>query len=88
MYPPLRTERDYRIAVAEMDRIFDAEPGSPECERLRGLSLVVAEYEARQGGDGEDDPSLPWLPTDPEEAAEAMVRSLLMEREGENGPGA
>lgn len=45
----LRTPEDYDAAVAEIDRLLDlnAEPHSPEDDRLELLSVLVEDYEAR-----------------------------------------
>jgi HTH-type transcriptional regulator/antitoxin HigA len=42
---PIRTEEDYRAALAEVDRLVDAPEGSPEAEILEVLSILVADYE-------------------------------------------
>jgi HTH-type transcriptional regulator / antitoxin HigA len=42
---PIRTEADYRAALAEIDQLFDAEPGSPEDARLEVLIPLVEAYE-------------------------------------------
>lgn len=44
---PIRTEADYDAALAEIDRLFDAESGSAEGDRLEVLLALVAAYEAR-----------------------------------------
>ena len=45
----LRTWPEYRAAVAEVDRLLDAEPQplSEEYDRLELLSLLIEDYEAR-----------------------------------------
>jgi HTH-type transcriptional regulator/antitoxin HigA len=45
----LRSEDEYGAAVAEIDRLLDAnpQPSSPEYDRLELLSLLVEDYEAR-----------------------------------------
>ena len=42
---PVRSEHDYRAALAEIDRLIDAAEGSPEFETLEVLSILVADYE-------------------------------------------
>lgn len=42
---PIRTEEDYRDALAEIDRLIDAPEGSTEADTLDILSSLVAEYE-------------------------------------------
>lgn len=46
---PIRTEADYRWALAEIERHFDRlpEPGTPEAERFDLLSALVEAYEAQ-----------------------------------------
>ena len=42
---PLRTTTDYEAALAEIERLFDAEPESAEGERLDRLVTLVEAYE-------------------------------------------
>lgn len=42
---PIRTEVDYETALQEIERLFDAEPGTPEGDRLEVLSTLVEAYE-------------------------------------------
>ncbi|NJM70450.1 MAG: transcriptional regulator [Scytonema sp. RU_4_4] len=42
---PIRTEADYRAALSEIERLFDAEPNTPECDRLEVLTTLVEAYE-------------------------------------------
>jgi HTH-type transcriptional regulator/antitoxin HigA len=42
---PLRTEEDYEWALAEIDRLFDAEPNTPEADKLEILVILVEAYE-------------------------------------------
>jgi HTH-type transcriptional regulator / antitoxin HigA len=42
---PIKTEQDYQSAMAEIDRLFDAEPGTPEGDRLDVLVTLVEAYE-------------------------------------------
>ena len=41
------TGTDYDAALAEIDRLMDAEPGTPEGDRLDILATLVEAYEAR-----------------------------------------
>lgn len=43
----IKTENDYRAALSEIERLFDAEPNTPECERLDVLTTLVEAYEQR-----------------------------------------
>ena len=43
----LKTEQDYRQALAEIERLWNAEPESEDADRLELLSLLVEAYEER-----------------------------------------
>ena len=42
---PIKNDADYEAALAEIDRIFNTEPGTPESDRLEVLSILVEAYE-------------------------------------------
>jgi len=42
---PLKTESDYREALARMEEIFAAEPGTPEGDELELLGILLDHYE-------------------------------------------
>lgn len=42
---PIRTEADHKAALAEIERLFAAEPGSPEADKLDILATLVERYE-------------------------------------------
>lgn len=42
---PIKTESDYQNALQEIERLFDAEPNSPQCDRLDILTTLVEAYE-------------------------------------------
>ncbi|RCJ41171.1 DNA-binding protein [Nostoc minutum NIES-26] len=44
---PIRTEADYRAALSEIERLFNAEPNTPECDLLEVLTTLVEAYEQR-----------------------------------------
>ena len=44
---PIRTEADYEAALARIDTLMDAEPGTPEGEELDVLTDLVELYEAK-----------------------------------------
>ena len=44
---PLHTEADYEAALSEIERLFDAKPGTPEADRLDVLATLVQVYEAK-----------------------------------------
>ncbi len=43
---PIRTKSDHRQALAEVERLWTAPPGSPAAERLEVLATLIAAYEA------------------------------------------
>ncbi len=42
---PIKTESDYQNALQEIESLFDAEPNSPQCDRLDILTTLVEAYE-------------------------------------------
>jgi HTH-type transcriptional regulator / antitoxin HigA len=54
---PVRTEADYEVALAEIERLFDAAPNTPENDRLDVLTTLVEAYEARHYPIPEPDPA-------------------------------
>jgi HTH-type transcriptional regulator / antitoxin HigA len=44
---PIHNEEDYEAALAEVDSLMDAIPGTPEGDRLDVLVTLVEAYEAR-----------------------------------------
>jgi HTH-type transcriptional regulator / antitoxin HigA len=42
---PIKTEQDYESALAEIDRLFGSQPGSPQADRLEVLVTLVSAYE-------------------------------------------
>ena len=44
---PVRNDEDYEAALAEIERIFDAQPGTEEADRLDILLTLVEAYEAK-----------------------------------------
>jgi len=45
---PIKTKADYRAALAEIERLFDAKRGTPEGDQLEVWTTLVEAYEARQ----------------------------------------
>ncbi len=68
---PIKTEEDYRAALEEIERLFDARPDTPEGDRLEVLTLLVETYE-----DGHH--SIP--PPDPIAAIEYYMESRGLRR--------
>jgi HTH-type transcriptional regulator/antitoxin HigA len=56
---PIHTQADHKAALAEIERLWDAKPGSPEFDRLDVLGTLVDAYERAH---------TPILPPDPVEA--------------------
>ena len=44
---PIRTDDDHRAALAEIERLFDAKPGTAEADRLEVLSVLATAWESR-----------------------------------------
>jgi len=42
---PIKTEKDYDLALKRLDKIFDAEPGTKEGDELEVLALIIEDYE-------------------------------------------
>ena len=68
---PIRTERDYRAALAEIDRLMDAEPETPEGDRLDVLATLVEAWEEKH---------FPIEEPDPIEAIQHRMEALGMSR--------
>jgi antitoxin component HigA of HigAB toxin-antitoxin module len=54
---PIRNEADHQAAMAEIDAMFNAAPGSAEADRLEVLAVLVAEYERAQEAIAQAHPS-------------------------------
>lgn len=44
---PIRSEADYEAALAEIEQLFEAEPGTPAGDRLEVLTTLVEAYEEK-----------------------------------------
>ena len=53
---PIRTEEDYEAALAEIEQLFDASPGTLEGDHLEVLVTLVEAYEDQHYGIPEPDP--------------------------------
>lgn len=53
---PIRTKSDYRVALREIERHWDAEPGTPQGDRIDVLVTLVEAYEAKNFPIAEPDP--------------------------------
>jgi HTH-type transcriptional regulator/antitoxin HigA len=52
----IRTEADYEAALARIDTLMDAEPGTPEGEELDVLTDLVEHYEEKHVAMGHQAP--------------------------------
>ena len=44
---PIRTRADYRAALKDVERLWAAEPGTPEGDRVDVLATLIEAYEAK-----------------------------------------
>jgi HTH-type transcriptional regulator / antitoxin HigA len=42
---PLKTKKDYHLAMARLEKIFDAKPNTPEGNELEILGMLIEKYE-------------------------------------------
>lgn len=65
---PLRSEKDYEAALAEVERLWGAKAGTPKGDRLDILGTLIEAYEAKH------------YPMDPPDPIEAI--KFRMEQQG------
>jgi len=53
---PIRTEEDYGIALARLEKIFDSDPGTKDGDELEILALLIEDYENKHYPIGPPDP--------------------------------
>jgi len=53
---PIKTEKDYDVALDRLDKIFDAEPDTAKGDELEVLSLLIEDYEEKHYPIGPPDP--------------------------------
>ena len=53
---PIRSKRDYRVALREVERLWDASDKSPEAGQLEVLTLLIEDYERKHFPIEEPDP--------------------------------
>jgi HTH-type transcriptional regulator/antitoxin HigA len=68
---PIKTDADFRTALSEIERLWDAEPETPEGDRLDVLMTLVETYERRHH---------PMPSADPIAAIEFMMEQRSMTR--------
>jgi HTH-type transcriptional regulator/antitoxin HigA len=68
---PIRTKADYRAALKETERLWEADPGTPDGDRVDVLVTLIEAYEAEH---------LPILEPDPLAAIEFMMEQKGLTR--------
>jgi len=68
---PIRTEPDYEMALKEVERLWGAEPGTPDGDRFEVLFTLVEAYEEQH---------YPILPPDPVDAIQYYMESRGLDR--------
>jgi HTH-type transcriptional regulator / antitoxin HigA len=53
---PIKTNKDYKLALARLESIFDAKRGTPEGDELEVLGILLANYEEEHFPIGFPDP--------------------------------
>ncbi len=65
---PIHSDDDYEAALEEIDRLWDAEPGTPEHDLLEVLAIVIDDYETKR-----------W-PIDPPDPIDAIKSAMERRR--------
>jgi HTH-type transcriptional regulator / antitoxin HigA len=45
---PIRNEADHKAALTEIDRLWDAQDGTPEADIMEVLAILVEDYESKR----------------------------------------
>lgn len=53
---PIKTKADYRAALKEVERLWRAEPGTPDGDRVEVLVTLIEAYEAKHHAIAAPDP--------------------------------
>ena len=61
---PIKTESDYETALAEIERLMEAEPNTPEGDKLDVLTTLVETYEEKH------------YPINPPDPIEAIIHEM------------
>ena len=56
---PIRTKADYRAALKEVERLWEADPGTPEGDTVDVLATLIEVYEAEHFPIDAPDPMRP-----------------------------
>jgi HTH-type transcriptional regulator/antitoxin HigA len=68
---PIRTRADYRAALKQVERLWDADPGTPDGDVVDVLTTLIEAYEAEH---------FPISPPDPIAAIEFMMEQKGLSR--------
>jgi HTH-type transcriptional regulator/antitoxin HigA len=68
---PIRTDRDHKAGIAEIESLWDSGPGTPEHDRLEVLATLVDDYESKRW---------PIEPPDPVEAIKLCMEQKSLSR--------
>ena len=68
---PIKTKSDYRAALKEVERLWEAEPGTPDGDRVDVLVTLIEAYEAHH---------FPIAAPDPIAALEFMIAQKGLSR--------
>ena len=69
---PIKTDADYRAALAEIEALMNAEPDTPDGDRLDVVATLVEAYEARR---------FPMAAPDPIAAIKFRMQQMGLTRE-------
>jgi HTH-type transcriptional regulator / antitoxin HigA len=53
---PIKTKKDYQLALNRLEEVFDAKPGTAEGDELEVLGILIDKYEQEQYPIGYPDP--------------------------------
>jgi HTH-type transcriptional regulator/antitoxin HigA len=70
---PIHTEAEHDAALRQVDRLWEAEPGTPNGDRLVVLLVLIEAYEAKND---------PIPPPDPIDAIRFRMEQLGLDRKG------
>jgi HTH-type transcriptional regulator / antitoxin HigA len=45
---PIRNDADHKAALTEIDRLWDAEDGTPDADMMEVLAILVEDYESKR----------------------------------------
>lgn len=68
---PIKTEKDYKIALKRLEEIFDAKIGTPESDEADVIGLLIDEYEKKH---------YPIEAPDPIEAIKIRMEEMHLKR--------